>query len=129
MDWKRVAPCRNIVYSGGTLYKQAKIFVRFAENFSMGLGSDARRSIIGRFLKSVTLSGRRQWVAGHWINADFGGSGDWEGNITPLAARANHMHYTRVEKVVAENRRGIYRYFNDVRVKDRLLLWSGRFMK
>lgn len=27
------------------------------------------------------------------------------------------MHYTRVEKVVTENQRRIYRYFNDVRVK------------
>lgn len=116
-DWKKLSRCRNIVYSRKTIHKQATIVISPAENFSMGLGSDARRRVISKFLLHVPPSERRRWVAGHLINADFGGRGDSECNITPLTAHANHMHYIRVEKVAAENQRQIYQYFNDVRVK------------
>ena len=116
-NWKTISRFRNIDHEGRGLAKEAKIIISPAEDFSMGRGSDAQRSQIRSFLRGVPKSEERKWIAGHLINADFGGPGGSSWNITPLTAKANHIHYYKIENVVHDNQRKIFRYFSDVNVR------------
>lgn len=116
-EWSTVFSKNPIVPLGRGIGKQVLAIISPLKSFALGLGSDADRSLIASFLKDVPAEEQRKWIAGHLLNADFGGPGNAGWNITPLTAHANHRHRTEVERVVEENQRRIHAYFSLLQVQ------------
>ena len=109
-DWRRDVRTK-VIYSGTDLGKRMHAVFSPGEVFS-NRGSDARHSLITRYLRGLSDAEQRRWVAGHLLNADFGGPGDQAKNITPLTASANHTHL-HYENIVRRNQDILRHYFSN----------------
>jgi hypothetical protein len=116
-DIPEITESKRVYYSGAGTQKRVDAFFSPSDNFN-GLGSDADRSLIQPFLNHVPPAEWREWVAGHLLNADFGGPGNQNWNITPLTESANRIHAV-IENAVRENQRQIGNYFSDPYIKKR----------
>lgn len=55
-------------------------------------GTPTNSTSLQPLMKLLNSHSHKKWKAGHLLNADFGGSGTMDDNLTPLTAAANNAH-------------------------------------
>ncbi|MCW5649415.1 MAG: hypothetical protein KIS62_06710 [Ramlibacter sp.] len=58
------------------------------------IGSKTTQNSLQPLMGLLHQHSQKTWKAGHLLNADFGGSGIWDNNLTPLTSGANKAHST-----------------------------------